>query len=138
MSNTQPDREFLHRHLQTLEQQAQQLRDTQPDFDLHRELRDPVFARMTAPGSGVPLEAAYYAVHHAQLKDQQQQEVARQVANAIRSGYGRPQESGMTARAPAVTVFDYKNATRQQRAAFKKQIHDAAAKGEKLYPAGGK
>ena len=60
---------------------------------------------------------------------------ARQdAANAIRAGSTRPVEHGIGAKAHGAVTFDYKNATRSQREAFKKEIYAAAARGEKIYP----
>ena len=38
------------------------------------------------------------------------------------------------AQAPSVTTFDYAHASREQREALKRQIREAAARGEKIYP----
>lgn len=119
------------RHFQSLEHQGQQLRQQGiPDFDLRKELQNPVFARMTAPGSGVSVADAYYAVHRAEL-----QAAAMEAAvNAVRSGSRRPRESGLEGQAATVTSFDYRRASREQREELKRQIRQAAAEGRKLYP----
>lgn len=115
----------LRAHFDSLQRQANDLRRQFPDFDLGRALEDPVFLRLTAPGIGVSLEDAYYATHRNQLR--------QNIAQAARS---RPQENGTGAAAPAVTAFDYRHASAQQREELKKAIRAAKARGEKLYPRG--
>lgn len=131
-------RQQLQQHLATLTQQADKLKQVFPDFDLQESMRDPVFARLTAPGSGLTLEDAYYALHHQQLQEAAVQMAARQTAkalsNALVSGSHRPREHGADPQAGSVTVFDYRSATPQQRDALKNRIRLAAARGEKVYP----
>lgn len=125
-------------HYESLVQQAQALKQRFPDFDLHRELAEPTFARLTAPNVGISLEDAYYTVHRKEIQaaalQVTAQQTARRISNAIRSGYHRPRENGTAATAPSVTAFDYANASRQQREALKTRIREAGARGEKLYP----
>jgi len=51
------------RHIEGLRQEGEELKKTFPNFDLQNELQNPVFRRMTAPGSGLTVADAYYAVH---------------------------------------------------------------------------
>jgi len=122
------------RHFQELERQAEELKTVFPDFDLRRELRNPVFARMTAPGVGLSVEDAYYAVHRRELHNAAIQAAKRQVSNAIATGARRPRENGLAGQAPAVSAFDYRSATKEQREDLKRRIRLAAAEGKKLYP----
>ncbi len=121
-------------HIRGLERQAAALQRHVPDFDLRRELQNPVFVRLTAPGSGLTVEDAYFAVHRARLQSAAVETAARKISNSIRSGSYRPRENGTTAQAASVAAFDYRNATAQQRAELKQRIREAAARGEKLYP----
>lgn len=125
-------------HFAELERQAQTLRRTFPQFDLRAELRNPVFARMTAPGVGIGVEDAYYAVHRKELQASAMREAsdktAEMLASAIRSGSRRPIESGASAQAPSVSAFDYAKASREQRESFKKDLRARIARGEKVYP----
>lgn len=125
-------------HINDLKVQAAKLKQTFPTFDLATELRNPTFMRMTAPNSGLTVEDAYYAVHRKEIQAASMQvatqKTAEQMANAIRSGMSRPQENGTSARAPSTQTFDYAHASKEQREALKRQIRDAAAKGQKLYP----
>lgn len=117
-------------HYQDLLRQGQTLQQQLPGFDIRKELTDPAFLRLTAPNVGLSVEDAYYALHRQEL----QQQTALQISNAIRSGSMRPEENGMGAHGPAVTTFDYRNASREQREALKQAIRAAGARGEKLYP----
>lgn len=125
-------------HIQKLEQQGEALKKVFPSFDLRTELRNPAFARMTAPGVGLSVEDAYYAVHRNEIQvasmQATAQQTAKKISNAIQSGSRRPDEAGISSQAPSVTTFNYRNASIEQRNALKKRIRDAAARGEKLYP----
>lgn len=125
-------------HIQKLEQQGEALKKVFPSFDLRQELRNPAFARMTAPGVGLSVEDAYYAVHHNEIQiatmQATQQKTAQKISNAIQSGSRRPDEAGISSQAPSVTTFNYRTASQEQRNALKKRIRDAAARGEKVYP----
>lgn len=125
-------------HIRKLQQQAQAFQALVPGFDLRQELRNPLFARLTAPGVGLSVEDAFYAVHRKDIQQQSMEAAARQatrmVSNAIASGSHRPEESGTAAQAPSVSRFDYRNATPEQRKALKDAIRKAAAEGRKIYP----
>ena len=125
-------------HIQKLEQQGEALKKVFPSFDLRTELKNPAFARMTAPGVGLSVEDAYYAVHRNEIQvasmQAAAQKTAQKISNAIQSGSRRPDEAGISSQAPSVTTFDYRKASIEQRNALKQRIRDAAARGEKLYP----
>ena len=131
--------QMIQQHFASLERQAEAMRKVYPNFDLRKELQNPSFARMTAPGKGImSVEDAYKAVHHDELQlagmQITAQKTAEKISNAIQSGSRRPDESGASSQAPSVSTFNYRNASREQREALKKQIREAAARGEKLYP----
>ena len=131
---------LLRAHLANLERQAQALKASFPDFDLREEMKNPVFARMTAADVGIGVEDAYYAVHrkelHAAAMREAAAKTAEKLASAIRSGSRRPSESGASSQAPSVSTFDYAKACRSQREAFKKDLRARMARGEKVYPRG--
>lgn len=136
---TSGDREAIfQQHFASLMEQSRSLQQKYPDFDLQRELKDPKFRRLTAPGVGISLEDAYYTVHRQEIEDAAMQVTARrtalQISNAIRAGGNRPVENGTSAHGPSVSTFDYRAASREQREALKAQIRSAHARGEKLYP----
>ena len=125
-------------HIQSLEQQGEALKKTFPNFDLRAELRNPTFARLTAPNSGLSLEDAYYAVHRKEIQAAAMQVTAQQTAQkiskSIQAGQRRPAENGTSGQAASVTTFDYSKASPEQRAAFKAHIRSEAAHGRKVYP----
>lgn len=125
-------------HFIKLEQQGEALKKVFPSFDLRTELRNPAFARMTSPNVGISVEDAYYAVHRNEIQTAAMQvtaqKTAQKLSNAIQAGSNRPVENGTAGRAPSVTTFDYRNASPEQRAAFKQSLRDKWARGEKVYP----
>lgn len=121
-------------HFRELERQAEEMKLYFPGFDLRRELKNPVFARMTAPGVGLSVEDAFYAVHRRELQAAAVQAAKQQVSNAIAAGAMRPRENGLSGQAPLVSSFDYRSASKEQREDLKRRIKQAAAEGKKLYP----
>lgn len=133
------EQQRIQQHIAQLEQQGEELKKLFPNFDLRKELQNPVFARMTAPGKGImSVEDAYRAVHRQEIEAASMQVIAQKTAekfsNAIQAGGRRPDEAGSTGKAPSVSTFDYRTASREQREALKQRIRDAAARGQKLYP----
>lgn len=131
----QQAQDLIRAHGENLQQQAEKMRQVFPNFDLHKELRDPRFARMVGPGVGVSVADAYHALHRREIEAISARTVAKQVAQRVAgaiSGTRRVAEHG--ASAPSVTTFDYRNATQAQQEALKQKIRAAAARGEKVYP----
>lgn len=128
----------MQQHYSKLVQQGDALKSKYPTFDLNAELKNPVFARMTAPGVGLSVEDAYYTVHRKEIEQAAlmaaTEQTAKNMANAVRSGTMRPQENGATSAAPSVSTFSYRNASKEQRDALKQRIRIAGARGEKIYP----
>ena len=129
----------IREHFISLERQGEELKKIYPNFDLRTELKNPAFARMTAPGKGImTVEQAYKAVHHDELQmagmQVTAQKTAEKISNAIQSGSRRPDESGASSQAPSVSTFDYAKASREQREAFKADLRARMARGEKVYP----
>ena len=121
-------------HIRGLEAQGKALQEQYPDFDLARELSNPVFLQLTAPGTGISVEDAYYAMHRKEIQKLEAQKVARQVVQAIQSRGRRPMEAGTSGQAPSLTPFRYGHATKEEREAFKKQLRRAWGRGETVYP----
>lgn len=132
------EEQMLQLHYTNLVNQGDALKSKYPNFDLQTELKNPAFARMTAPGVNVPVETAYYAIHRQEIEQAAikaaTDQTTKNVANAVRSGTMRPQENGSSAAAPSVSTFDYRKASPEQRAALKARIRQAGARGEKIYP----
>lgn len=121
---------------------ATALKETIPDFDIDHEMQNPAFARLALKpprGAGVPLESAYYAIHHAEIEEarkaQQYQsmqtavkQTAQMVTNAVASGSMRPSENGSGGSAAAVTRSDPSTLTKQERAEIRRRVYA----GEKI------
>jgi len=124
-------------HLDSLYAQAEALREEFPDFDLDAALRDPDFLRLTAPGLGVDLRRAYYALHREDLDSRAArraaEETRRRLARSLASGGLRPREGGGQ-EAAAALASDYRSLSRPQQLQLKQRILEAAARGEKIYP----
>lgn len=132
------EQQKFQQHFEKLHQQGEAMKATFPNFDLMEELRNPAFARMTAPNVGISVQDAYYAVHRNEIQQAAMQvtaqKAAQKISNSIQAGQRRPDENGTSGQAPSVTTFDYRNASKEQREALKKRIYEAHARGEKLYP----
>ena len=128
----------IRNHIIGLEQQGEAMKKVFPNFDLRRELQNPAFARMTSPNVGISVEDAYYAVHRNEIQTAAMQataqKTAQKISNSIQAGSKRPNEAGASGQAPSVTTFDYRQASREQREAFKRDIRARMARGEKVYP----
>ena len=125
-------------HFNKITQQGEALKKVFPNFDLRKELQNPAFARMTSPNVGISVEDAYYAVHRNEIQaaamQATAQRTAQHISNSIQAGSRRPDEAGASSQAPSVTTFDYSKASREQRDAFKKDLRERMARGEKVYP----
>ena len=125
-------------HYAGLEQQAEEMKKIVPNFDLETELKNPYFFRMTAPNVGIKVKDAYYAVHHDEMQIAAMQATAKataqNISQNIQARQRRPDENGISGQAPSATTFDYRNASPEQRAAFKKDLSARLARGEKVYP----
>lgn len=121
-------------HYDSLYRQGAEMAGRYAGFDLQKELENPMFVRLTGPQVGLSVEDAYMAMHHRELTRAIAEGARRDLSNSIRAGGARPAEHGRTASAATVTTFDYRNADRAQRRAFKQEIYRAAARGEKIYP----
>jgi hypothetical protein len=135
----QAQKKLLADHYDSLKTQADAMKEAFPNFDLDKELAtNREFARLTGPGVNVPVEKAYKLCHQDEIMmaatQAAQKQTAQKIANSIRSGTRRPEENGMADRAPSVSTFDYRNASKDQRAAFKKRIYEAGQRGEYIKP----
>ena len=132
------EQQRFQQHIMKLEQQGEAMKQVFPNFDLRKELQNPVFARMTSPNVGISVQDAYYAVHRNEIQAAAMQvtaqKTAQKISNSIASGSRRPNENGTSGQAPSVTTFDYSKASPEQRNAFKQFIRSEAAQGRKVYP----
>ena len=123
-----PDVRMLREHLALLQEQAAQI----PGFDLKEALRDPAFVRLTAPGVGVSVTDAWYALHRTELESRRAEEGRNLLARAAAASANRPREGGGTG--AALIAADYRKLPRDAQLHIKQRILEASAKGEKLYP----
>ena len=123
-----PDAGMLREHLTQLQEQAAQI----PGFDLKEALRDPAFVRLTAPGVGVPVADAWYALHREELEHRRAEEGRKLLAMAAAASAGRPREGGGTG--AALFASDYRSLSRAEQLTIKQRILEASARGEKIYP----
>ena len=128
----------IRNHFISLENQATEFQKIIPGFNLQTELKNPAFLRMTSPNVGISVRDAYYAVHHDEMMQAGMQATAKataqNISNNIQARQRRPDENGISGQAPSATTFDYRNASRDQREAFKKDLRARMARGEKVYP----
>lgn len=138
--------QMIEEHLQGLVQQGESLKQKFPGFDIRAELQNPTFARLTAPGSGLSVEDAYFAVHRRELMQAQKQQqvaamqytaqqTAQALSNSIQSGMRRPDESSPS-QAASYSSYDYSVKNKNDREKLKAAIMAAKARGEKVYPPG--
>lgn len=119
--------ELARRHYEDLVRQGEALKAKIPNFDLQRELQDPRFARMTAPGGGWNVEQAFNAVHHDALVKLATEQAARQasqaLSNSIQAGKSIPAENGSVQRSAQGTQTKlYSQMTPEERAIYKAKI----------------
>ena len=122
-------------HVGKLVRQAEELKQTIPDFDLKRELSDEKFRRFTSPEIGMSVKDAYYALHYDELRQAESaliaQRAEREIANKIAAGQLRPREGG--GRAPSVGGLARTSWTRAEIESIKREAMEARARGEKYY-----
>ena len=111
------------------EQQAGEMREIYPDFDLRRECENPQFVKMLAH---VPMQAAYEALHLSEIMQGAMAQTARVVEKGvtenIRAKGQRPAEAGLTPTPGVEIKSDPSRLTRADR----KRIRELVARGEKI------
>ena len=128
----------IRNHFISLENQATEFQKIIPGFNLQTELKNPAFLRMTSPNVGISVRDAYYAVHHDEMQAAAMQATAKataqNISNNIQARQRRPDENGISGQAPSATTFAYNKRSPEQREAFKKELREKWARGEKVYP----
>ena len=129
------DRQTIQTHINKLHEQAEEVRQFDPNFDVDKEIAEnAVFARMTSPQIGMSVADAYFACHRKEILAQRDQAQAQQaitaVANTIRANQSRPRENG-AAMPSSVTSKSYKDMSASERSAFKDELKKRWARGEK-------
>ena len=124
-----PDARKLREHLALLRAQAAEM----PGFDLEQALRDPAFVRLTAPGVGVSVRDAWYALHREETERRRSEENRAMLARAAAASARRPREGGGSG-GTALIAADYRSLSRAEQLRVKQRILEAGARGEKVYP----
>lgn len=106
--------------------EAERCKQLFPQFDMVLECQNPDFARMLE--SGVSMEAAYRAVHFAELSQglmaKTETETQKKVADTIRSGAARPTENGASKGAATKTDVDVASLTDEQMDAIIERVRN--------------
>lgn len=110
-------------HFKTLQNQAEELKKTVPDFDLNTALQDQTFFNMTSPTGGASVEQAYYAVNGKRLLEEMEataaQRAAQALSNSVRAGGKVPAENGGSGRVQAPPQEKlYSQMNKEERAAY--------------------
>lgn len=119
----------LRDHFNRLARQTQALKQQYPDFDLTREMQNPTFARLTAPGVGIDPAIAYEVVHHHSLRESTRQNDLVRIGQAIRAGALRPGENALVGtHMPSPMRTDPRSLSPADRL----DIHRRVARGERV------
>ncbi len=118
------ENQLFRSHIEGLARQAEELKKTFPNFDLKTEMQNPQFRRMTAPNSGLTLEAAYYAIHHRELAPQAMaygiQRARQQISQTLQANAQRPVEGATRGSAQQARVaISPKNMSREERQRYR-------------------
>lgn len=118
---------LLQNHYRTLQQEAEELRKTVPDFNLEEALRDPAFYSETLPGKRLSVKQVYYALHGDEIASRRASEAvggAKQaMANSMRAARKMPGENGTVQRAASpVQATPYSRMTKEQRTQFEREL----------------
>lgn len=120
--------QMLHDHFSSLVRQAEEMKQRFPGFDLQAELQNPKFVQLTSPEVNVPVEDAYFAVHHKELAPQMMaygmDRARQQMGQTLQAQRNRPAEGAMKAQGgqAAALRMDPRNMTKAERAEIKRQV----------------
>lgn len=119
----------LRRHFTRLHQQVDALKDQYPDFDLSREMANPLFARLTAPEVAIDPATAYEIIHRQSLEKARQETRQRQLSQIALSSALRPRENALTGvHAAAPMKTDPRHLSESDRQAIRQRV----ARGERI------
>lgn len=121
---------FVSEKIRAWQTEAEALKDKYPSFDFEKDMVNPQFAAMLR--SGVSVEAAYQAMHHAEIVANSvaaaKAEAEKAVIDNLRAKGQRPDEAGASSTSAPLTGFDVRSLTREQRAEYARQ----AALGKRI------
>lgn len=116
-------REQAQRQYQQWTEQANNLKQIFPSFNLDEELANPEFVK--AIQSGLSIDRAYYALHGEEIATGAMQYTAQAVRKAtaeeIATGKNRPRENGLSSRASVKVGKDIGKLTKEERAELAKR-----------------
>ena len=130
------ERAFWHNHFDNLARQAEQLKQTFPDFDLNAEMENEAFRRLTHPSVGVSVEDAYFTVHRKELEPQLMaygmKRAQQQMGQTIQAQRARPTEGAMRSQgqAAADVLMDFSKMDRKQRDEYRRKVHAGLTGGK--------
>lgn len=123
----------IRQHLTNLAMQGEEMKKTFPDFDIQRELANPLFRRLTAPEVGISVRDAYYTVHRQELEPRAMaygiQKAQEQMSQKIQSQARRPMEGAMKQAAAVDVRTDPRSLTKADREEIKRRAERARKSG---------
>ena len=123
---------MIHDHFAKLAQQAEELKQQFPDFDLQKELKNENFFKLTTPEVGISVRDAYFAIHHDELAPQMlaygMERAKQQMGQTIQAQRRRPAEGAMKAQPNQAADFnvDFSKLNRKERS----KVYDLISKGK--------
>lgn len=122
--------QMIQNHLMKLTKQAEEFKQSFPDFDLQQTLKsDPTFLRLTSPEVGLSVKDAYFAIHHDELAPQMMaygmERAKQQMGQTLQAQQRRPTEGAMRAQGQqaAEARVDPRSMTRQERQKIYDMVH---------------
>ena len=127
----------LRQHFDSLMAEGKRLEGEYAGFSIEEAIKDPVFLRLTAPGTGIGPEDAWWAMHRQELLAEMELKSARdaaaRIAGAVASGAARPVENGGAGMySPAAGPVSHSRMTPEERQELRKRIFAAGMAGEHL------
>lgn len=114
------------KHFGELNRQAEELKKAFPDFDLMREISNPAFLRLTAPGSRMSVKDAFYAIHGEEIQRDSMRYAAKRagesIAASVRAGASRPMENGLQGQSAVTLGIDIAHMDKKTRQQYRQRI----------------
>ena len=118
----------LRQHFERLVRQGEELRQSFPGFDLMQEMQNPEFVRLTAPGTGMSVKDAFFALHGEEIQRQSMlyaaQRAGERLAASVQAGASRPMENGMQDQSPVAMGVDIRGMDKKRREEYRRRIHN--------------
>ena len=129
--NQTEQNETAKRRLMEIIEESEKVKAVYPMFNLEKEFENPVFRRLAA--AGVPVIAAFELIHRDEVNglliERAVRQAEKRISGSIQSGAERPTENGNSHKAAALTDFDPKNLSKEER----KNIKERVRRGENVY-----